>query len=97
MDKNSTQVIQNEKESRFEVEGKIAYLEYMERSTMIVFPHTEVPDEMEGQGIGKLLVVTALDWAKKKEKRIVPTCPFVASYIGRHPEYQSMLAPGYRI
>ena len=82
-------VEQREAEDRFviEVDGKLAYLEYMNRATMIVFPHTEVPEGLEGRGVGKALAEAALTWAKAQEKKIVPTCPFVAGYIKRHPEY----------
>lgn len=93
----NVEVVQNHEENRFEInlQGKTALLEYMERKNTIVFPHTEVPKELEGQGLGKQLAETALGWAKEKGKPIVPICPFVASYIRRHPEYREMLAPGF--
>lgn len=97
MDTNKTEVVQNHDQNRFEInlEGKTALLEYMERQTTIVFPHTEVPKELEGRGLGKQLAEAALAWAKGKNKSIVPICPFVASYIRRHPEYKPMVTPGF--
>ncbi|MCI4668524.1 MAG: N-acetyltransferase [Bacteroidia bacterium] len=94
---NGVQVINKPDESRFviEAEGHVAFLEYVERTSMIVFPHTVVPTELEGIGYGKMLAEAALGWAKEKGKKIVPTCPFVASYIRRHPEYKPMVAPGF--
>jgi predicted GNAT family acetyltransferase len=56
-----------------------------------VFVHTEVPPAFEGRGIGGRLVKTALDDARRDGRRVVPKCPFVRSYIERHPEYADLV------
>jgi predicted GNAT family acetyltransferase len=47
-------VSNNEAESRFELHagGKNAFLAYRRSAEEIVLTHTEVPVEMEGQGVG---------------------------------------------
>ena len=91
-------VERNEEARRFEIhlDGKVALADYRLREAAdgtpeIVFPHTEVPREFEGQGIGSKLVRGALDYAREHELRVVPACPFVASYIQRHEEYQDLV------
>lgn len=42
----------------------------------IMIDHTEVDDSLKGQGAGKLLVAKAVDFARVKNIRIVPLCPF---------------------
>jgi predicted GNAT family acetyltransferase len=37
-------------------------------------------------------VRAALDFARDKQLRVVPLCPFVAGYLRRHPEYQDLLS-----
>src|ERR1700754_1591816 len=87
-------VVNNEAEERFQAKlgGKVAYLQYHKGAGHIIFIHTEVPEEMEGKGIGSKLVKAGLEHAKTERVRIVAQCPFVASYIRRHQEYQSLLA-----
>lgn len=77
---------------RVESEGSGAVLQYMPSNGTVVFTHTEVPPEMEGQGIGGQLAKAGLEWARAQGLKVVARCPFVASYIQRHPEYQDLLA-----
>lgn len=88
------QVKNNEAARRFEAEvgGELAVAEYQRRDDNIIFTHTEVPEELEGQGVGGQLVRAALDHAREAGLHVVPACAFVAAYIDRHPEYQSLLA-----
>lgn len=90
-------VTKNEAKKRFEtaVNDKTAYLEYIPAGTNIVLSHTEVPEGLEGQGIGGRLVKQVLEQAKAANQKIIITCPFVASYIKRHPEYLDLVF-GYK-
>jgi predicted GNAT family acetyltransferase len=53
-----------------------------------VFTHTIVQPEFEGRGLGSRLAAFVLDDAVARGDRIVPQCPFIAEYLGRHPEYE---------
>lgn len=88
------QIRNNESESRFEyeVDGKLAVVEYTMAPGRITFVHTEVPKELSGQGIAQKLVTTALDHARSEKLRVVPLCSYVATYIQRHPEYRDLVA-----
>lgn len=78
-----------------EVDGGLALAAYQLRGDTIIFTHTEVPEELEGQGIAGQVVRFALDDARARGLKVVPRCPYVADYIGRHPEYQDLVAPGH--
>ena len=93
IDADNLQVTNNIGKSRFEVEvdGSVGFAEYTLTDDTIVFTSTEVPSELEGQGIGSKLVRTGLDHARKEDLHVWPTCPFVKSYIDRHPEYQELV------
>jgi predicted GNAT family acetyltransferase len=56
-----------------------------------VFTHTETDDSFSGQGIASRLVKYALEDVRAREGRVVPLCPFFASYIKRHPEYEDLV------
>lgn len=85
-------VINNDGAKRFEVTigDDIAFADYMLAGTNIIFTHTEVPPAFEGQGVGSKLARTALDYAKDKNLKVQALCPFIAAYVERHPEYQSI-------
>ena len=87
------EVVHDEESSRFTVskDGHLAVLEYQLFSDKIVFTHTGVPRELEGSGVGASLARTGLEWARARELRVVPVCPFVAAYIRRHPEYVDLV------
>ncbi len=84
----------NETEQRFElqVDGRRAVLEYVRRGDRMYLVHTEVPEELEGRGYGSVLARAALEHARREQLRVVPTCPFVRAFMGRHPEYAALRA-----
>jgi uncharacterized protein len=88
--------IRHEPEARrfaADVAGKTAYLTYRERDGRILdLDHTFVPPEHRGGGIASQLTVRALEYARERGCRVVPSCPFVAKYIERHPEYRDLRA-----
>ena len=81
----------NEKQFEFQIENATAKIDYILTSKKIYFTHTEVSDNLEGQGIGSDLVKQSLTAIQKRELQLVPLCPFVAEYIRRHPEWKSIL------
>ena len=82
-------VIHNKSQKRFEIQidSRLAVLDYTVRGSTITFTHTGVPPELEGRGIGSLLVKTGLQYAKDNGLKIQSLCWFVDKYIQRHPEY----------
>ena len=88
------EVTDNRELGQFELrtEGGTALIAYERDGGRILLVHTEVPDAMEGQGIGSRLVRGALDLVRAEGLRVVPRCSFVAAYMNRHPEAQDLLA-----
>lgn len=97
IDPTSLKVENNEAKKRFEVKvgAKMAVAEYMRVANRIIFTHTEVPVELEGNGIGTLLAKTALEFAKRHKLEVMPLCPYIAGYIKKNPEYQPLVMAGY--
>lgn len=57
----------------------------------IVFTHTNVDLDLKEKGLGSILVKGALDQMRSAtDARIGATCPFVVSYLERHPEYEDL-------
>lgn len=57
----------------------------------IVFTHTKVDPDYAGHGVGSALAQAALDDARRRGLVVVPRCPFIASYIRRHPTYRDLV------
>ena len=84
----------NEAERRFEVAsgGVLAVLQYEQAGEQLALTHTEVAPELEGRGLAGKLARAALEHARERGLKVVPSCSFVAAYIRRHPEYEPLVA-----
>lgn len=65
--------------------------EYLLRDGQKVFVHTEVDESHSGLGLASRLVRFALDDVRASGELLVPICPFVRTYIRRHPEYEDLV------
>lgn len=86
-------VVDNPVASQFEarIDGHLAFVTYARRGNLIIFTHTEVPKELQGRGIGNILAHAVLERARAEDLKVVARCPFIAKYVIRHPEYQSLV------
>lgn len=87
----STEIRRNPDESRYEawVDGALAgFAAYEVDGPRIIFTHTEIDDAHEGSGVGSALARGALDDVRERGGlRVVPRCPFIKSWMDRHPDY----------
>lgn len=85
----------NEKNGQFEAiqDGKKAGLMTYTWAgdDKFIINHTEVGDEFGGMGIGKAMVLAAVDFARKENKKIVPLCPFANATFKKNPDLQDVL------
>jgi predicted GNAT family acetyltransferase len=77
-------------------DGLAGYARYAQGAgDLFVFTHTEVLSAYEGRGVGGTLVRGALDDVRRRGGRIEVRCPFVRSWVERHPDYQDLVVdPG---
>jgi predicted GNAT family acetyltransferase len=99
----ATIVTEDPDQSRFElyVDGELAgWAEYRPAGDSVILAHTEVAEGHEGEGLGGLLVGRTIELIRADGKTVIPTCPFAAAYIRRHPAYiadvRASLRPGFR-
>lgn len=82
-------------QSRYELRAGdelVGFIDYLLRDGTIALVHTEVDPAHSGQGHAATLARGALDDARARGLSVRPTCPYVASYIGKHPEYADLVA-----
>ncbi|MBF6593354.1 MAG: N-acetyltransferase [Thermaceae bacterium] len=75
----------------------VAFAEYRRVTGAIMFTHTQVDQNLEGQGVASQLIRFALDEVRSQNLLVIPMCPFVVAFIQRHPaEYLSLVNPQHR-
>ena len=57
----------------------------------IIIDHTEVNEGNNGKGYGKMMVAKAVEFARVKNIKIIPLCPFAKSVINKTAEFQDVL------
>ena len=88
-------VVDNAARHRYEIgDGPetAGFTRYRLDRDVIEFVHTEIDPAHEGHGLGSRLARAALDDARDRHLRVVPSCPFIADYIRHHPEYDDITA-----
>lgn len=78
----------NVRASRFEAvaNGGLGILDYRIEGDTIFLLYVEVPVAEQGRGIASKLSHAALEFARDNGLKVVPRCPFIATYMRRHPE-----------
>lgn len=72
---------------------KLAEMVYVISSEkLMVIDHTEVDESLKGQGIGKKLLATLVEYVRAHEIKVIPMCPFAQATFQKTTEWQDMLA-----
>ncbi len=61
-----------------------------EGSSRIIIDHTNVGKAFGGKGYGKLLVLKAVDFAREKQIKIEPECPFVKALFEKDESFDDV-------
>ena len=89
-------VMKNAETHRYEgfLDGaQVGFADYRESGDGVTtLPHTVVPEEFGGRGFAGQIVRFALDDIRAGGGRVNPACPYVDSWITKHPEYADLRA-----
>ncbi|MGH8808012.1 MAG: GNAT family N-acetyltransferase [Noviherbaspirillum sp.] len=69
----------------------VAFAEYALAGNTVKFTHTEVVTGHEGKGYGSTLAKLALNAVRAEKMQVIPACPFIAGYIQKHAEYETLI------
>jgi predicted GNAT family acetyltransferase len=89
----TTPIRDNPERSRYELlldDAVAGFVDYRIGPDWIALTHTEVDPAYEGQGLGRQLARHALDDARSRGLRVRPVCPYITTWIRRHPEYADL-------
>ena len=62
---------------------------------VIDLQHTYVPGSARGHGVADALAEAAFAYARENGYRVVPSCPFVRSWLRHHPDEATLVDPPY--
>ena len=88
------EIIDNVDRKRFElhVDGELAALiTYGRNPGTLALTHTETEEGFGGHGYATRLVAHAIGVAQADGLEVLPICPFVRSYLLKHPELLSLV------
>lgn len=83
-------------EARDESGAVAGVVTYQLTGNIIAYTHTRVDPEFEGRGVGTLLARAVMDDARDRGRTVVPICPFLSEWLGKHPEYENLVARSTR-
>ncbi|MBF4505558.1 N-acetyltransferase [Flavobacterium sp. JLP] len=69
--------------------GKMTYT--WAGDSKFIIDHTEVNEEFSGKGVGKKLVLAAVDYARSNNLKIIPLCPFAKSVFDKNEDIRDVL------
>lgn len=73
------------------IDGLESHLEYIKNNRVLNVVHTYVPSLLRGRGIAAKLVEAVIEYAKKNDFKIIPSCSYVKVYFDRHSENKVLL------
>lgn len=71
-------------------DGLEATADYELDGDTLILTHTLVPEAQRGRGVADELARAAFAYARGQHLGVLPRCPFMASWLRRHPEYQDL-------
>ncbi|WP_329560556.1 GNAT family N-acetyltransferase [Kitasatospora sp. NBC_01266] len=95
----ASSVMDNPDRSRFEItdDGELAgFAEYFRHENEIAFIHTEIDPAFAGRGLAGTLARAALDSAREQGADVLPYCPFIRGWLGKHPDYVDLVPEAQR-
>jgi predicted GNAT family acetyltransferase len=86
-------VIHENEDKRFVInlEGNEVYVEYKMAGNEINLYHTFTDPALRGKGLAAQVVRAALEFAKKNNLKVIPTCSYVQAFIAKNDGYKELV------
>ena len=59
---------------------------------LIIIDHTEVHQKLQGLGVARRLLDTAVAWARATKTKVMATCPYAKAQFAKDPSIRDVLA-----
>jgi len=89
-----TEVIHEKENERFIIylDENEVYVEYKMEGDIINLYHTFTDPALRGKGLAAQVVRAALEYAKENNRKVIPTCSYVQSFISKNDGYKELVA-----
>ena len=71
--------------------AEMTYVRVTER--LVIIDHTEVHAKLQGMGVARRLLDTAVAWARTTGAKITPTCAYAKAQFDKDPSIRDVLEP----
>lgn len=87
------ELVDNNTAHRFEmyVGPELAQIVYRRTGDVVNLLHTEVTPALEGKGAATAIIEKTLAYLEQNKLQLIPSCPLVAAYVKRHPEWERIV------
>lgn len=85
------QLEDNGKKGRAYFEDKAEMTFSRAGSKLLIIDHTDVAEELKGQGVGRKLLNKVVSYARENQIKILPLCPFAKSVFDKDPSISDVL------
>ncbi|MDA3508576.1 N-acetyltransferase [Acinetobacter junii] len=76
----------------FDADAKAGEMAYTwAGDSMLIIDHTDVEDQFRGQGIGRQLLDALVAFAREREIKVIPLCPFSKSVFDKDQSIHDVL------
>ncbi|MBU3144822.1 GNAT family N-acetyltransferase [Clostridium sp. CF012] len=72
-------------------EEALAKIELVNNGDDITIEHTFVSEQLRGQNVARQLLKMAVDFAREKNKKIIPICTFAKAEMNKNKDYKDVL------
>jgi len=89
-------LIHNEEECTYSyhIDGHVAFIRYDDQEGNMHLVETQVPKELAGQGLARMLLEDVLLEIEKAGKKAVSKCSYIVKYEEKHPEKSELFSQG---
>lgn len=74
-----------------ELKKEVGYVSFEISNNILDIMHTVVKEEYQGKGYASLLIKEVIEYAKKNNYYLHPTCSYAVNYFIKHPEYNDLI------
>ncbi|RWZ59569.1 N-acetyltransferase [Labedella populi] len=90
--RGETRIVEDVHARRYELwvgDDRVGFSAYRRESGRVTFTHTVVDPAFEGHGYGSAIARAVVADARERGETIVPRCPFIRSWLEKHPDAAS--------
>ncbi len=79
------------REFEMTIEGKIAKVNYTLKNETLYLIHSEIPYELRGKGLGKILVEKTFEYIQEHQLKAVPVCSYTKKVARENDKWRDIL------